>query len=87
MNGSWNLAGMCGADLCEVSQTGCTLHVLCNETIDYTGSVAGAMFTYSGTDTSGHVHTCNGMIEGTSLAGSCSVTNSGSCTFTATPAH
>jgi hypothetical protein len=85
MAGVWDLTGMCGADRCEVSQTGCSLHILCNESIDYTGTVTGTSFTYSGHDGMGNVHTCSGMIQGTSYSGTCTVTNSGSCTFSATP--
>jgi hypothetical protein len=85
MAGAWDVTGMCGSDYCQVDQTGCALHILCNEDIDYQGTVMGASFTYSGTDSSGYVHTCTGTIQGTSLSGSCSVTNSGSCAFSATP--
>ncbi len=84
MAGTWAYGGMCGANKCEVAQNGCALHILCNETIDYEGTVTGSTFTYAGKDGAGFVHTCTGSIAGTSLSGSCAVPSSGSCTFTAT---
>lgn len=85
MGGSFRLTGGCGTNRCDVTQTGCSLHILCNESTDYTGAVSGATFSYSGKDSSGATHTCTGTLQGGSYSGSCSVTQSGSCTFAASP--
>jgi hypothetical protein len=78
--GTWGVDGTCGADVCVVTQDGCSTTVACsNGAASYAGSITGNDFTYSGTTASGIPATCNGTLSGNALSASC-VVESAPCT-------
>ena len=83
MSGTFKIAGACGSDTCIITQTGCQTSLKCSGgSASYTGSIAGADFTYSGTSGNGVPATCTGTMVGTGLGGTCKPTAGPSCNFT-----
>jgi hypothetical protein len=72
--GRWGIQGSCGADICDITQTGCSTALNCGGgAASYTGSITGNNFTYSGTAGGGTPATCNGVLAGNTMSGSCTV--------------
>jgi hypothetical protein len=81
--GSWVISGVCGADLCSISQTGCTLtQVSCTSGSHSTsGTVNGSQFMYTGESGGGADATCSGTATGGMMSGTCTVAGGGTCSF------
>ena len=81
---TWAITGACGDDSCVIAQTGCTLtQVSCASGSHSTGGeIAGDSFTYRGVGPTGAPSTCRGALSGTTITGTCTVDNVGTCAFT-----
>jgi hypothetical protein len=86
ISGSWGISGSCGADLCTFTQAGCAItQVDCTSGAHSTsGSLTGNSFTYTGVSGDDIPATCDGVITGTSMAGTCNVAGLGTCDFSGT---
>lgn len=81
--GIWAIDGGCGADVCTISQNGCTTSLLCGSgSVSYTGSLSGDQVTYSGESGGGLESTCQGTVNGGTMTGTCT-SSLGSCPFSA----
>jgi hypothetical protein len=64
--GTWVITGVCGGDVCAISQTGCAITELtCTSGAHSTsGSIFGEKFQYVGESGAGIAATCNGTVTG-----------------------
>lgn len=84
VTGTWQVMGACGADVCIVTQTGCSTSFSCGSgTRALTGSVSGTSVTWSGDGPTGAPGTCNGTVSGSAMSGTCN-TAGVLCDYTAT---
>jgi hypothetical protein len=81
--GVWAIGGVCGADLCTITQNGCAITAVdCTSGAESTsGTLDGNDFSYTGTSGAGVPATCEGTLAGDSMSGTCT-TAAGSCAFT-----
>ena len=84
VDGTWDVSGSCGADLCTVTQNGCTAMLRCSAGAGaYTGSVDRTVLHYSGINGDGAYGTCEGSVDGAKIEGTCATSGYPSCTFSA----
>ncbi len=77
--GVWNVSGTCGVDNCVITQSGCSANFVCDSgSASYSGDVTASSVHFVGAD-----GTCDAVVTGGSLMGSCNG-SSGQCLFDAT---
>jgi hypothetical protein len=81
IRGTWGVTGQCGADLCNITQNGCSIDLDCNAANSYSGSIDGSDVMFSGT-ANGVDGDCTGSVSGTTMSGTCD-TEFGPCDFSA----
>lgn len=83
--GTWKISGLCGDDVCLITQTACATSFACGGgSVSYTGTVVDNAVTYSGKNAAGDQGTCSGVLSGTRITGSCTLDSGAACAFTAT---
>jgi hypothetical protein len=84
LTGQWAISGACGADACQITQSGCAItQVSCTSGAHSTsGTVDNDSFSYTGVSGGGAPATCSGTNAGNSISGTCNVDNLGTCAFT-----
>jgi hypothetical protein len=82
--GTWDLRGLCGTDICEITQNFCSITLSCDSGASATGSVVAGSIVYSGSRPDGTRTTCTGSGSATRVEGRCNPDKGISCTFTAT---
>ena len=83
LEGSWEISGACGADLCTISQSGCAItQVDCTSGAHSTsGDIDGDNFTYTGVSGGGLPATCSGAVTAGGISGTCTTEGLGNCSF------
>jgi hypothetical protein len=81
--GTWGVTGTCGADICDITQNGCSMALDCSGGVSsFAGSVDGNQVMFTGQTAGGVDGTCDGTITGNTMSVVC-VTELGTCTFDA----